>query len=280
MAYLEYTSTPQAQMKELLIRSVSGILYVVLITFSAFYSELFFTGVIFLFSALALFEFQRLIAYNSPIPLLFLALLFYGALQLLIPQPTQWTIIGLAVLSNSLLWLQLKKKKTTPYSYPLKAALTFFYLTFSCFSILSLYQLSEGLGPLVPIFVYSLIWINNSFAYLVGKKWGKRHLFPAISPKKTWEGFMGGLLFCVIGSGIYYQFQSEFALWKFIVMGLCIATTATVGDLIQSKFKRIAQVKDSGSLIPGHGGFFDRMDSIIFSAPFVYCILYFFIYVS
>ena len=63
-------------------------------------------------------------------------------------------------------------------------------------------------------------------------------------------------------------------------MGLCIATTATVGDLIQSKFKRIAQVKDSGSLIPGHGGFFDRMDSIIFSAPFVYCILYFFIYVS
>ena len=120
---------------------------------------------------------------------------------------------------------------------------------------------------------YMLVWVNNSFAFFIGKKIGKRPLFKSISPKKTWEGFLGGLLFTIIAASIFYYSKAFFSLNFYILLAVLIATLSTLGDLVQSKFKRYADVKDSGSLIPGHGGFFDRMDSVIFSAPWVYFLI-------
>ena len=98
--------------------------------------------------------------------------------------------------------------------------------------------------------------------------------------KKTWEGFLGGLLFTIIAASIFYYSKAFFSLNFHILLAILIATLSTLGDLVQSKFKRYADVKDSGSLIPGHGGFFDRMDSVIFSAPWVYFLIKFNHYVS
>ena len=128
--------------------------------------------------------------------------------------------------------------------------------------------------------MYLLIWTNNSFAYVFGKRWGKTLLFPSISPKKTWEGFWGGGLSCILLSLVLMNLDTELANWIFPVLAIVIVVTATLGDLIQSKFKREAKVKDSGSLIPGHGGFFDRMDSVLYTAPFVYLIFKITEYVS
>ena len=121
--------------------------------------------------------------------------------------------------------------------------------------------------------MYSFVWTNNCFAYIFGKYLGKKLLFPSISPKKTWEGFWGGGLGC-FGLGLLLMFlNTGLVKWIFPVLAVVIISTATIGDLIQSKFKREAKVKDSGSLIPGHGGFFDRMDSVLYTAPFIYLIL-------
>ena len=128
--------------------------------------------------------------------------------------------------------------------------------------------------------MYFLIWINNSFAYLSGKKWGKTPLFPEVSPKKTWEGFWGGALACILLSVVLYRFNQDFELWVYLILAVIIIISATLGDLIQSKFKREAKVKDSGSLIPGHGGFYDRMDSVLYTAPFVNFFLILIHYVS
>ena len=109
---------------------------------------------------------------------------------------------------------------------------------------------------------------------------GKNPLFPRVSPKKTWEGFLGGLVFALIAAFIFQNFHPDQSIGFYIIVAFITSVLATLGDLIQSHFKRYANVKDSGSLIPGHGGFFDRMDSAIFIAPWFYLLLNFKEYVS
>jgi phosphatidate cytidylyltransferase len=124
-----------------------------------------------------------------------------------------------------------------------------------------------------------LIWTNDTFAYLVGKNFGKNKLFPSVSPKKTIEGFMGGVVFTCIASVLLSKFYIESTiLYIWIIIAIIVSFFSTLGDLIQSKFKRVAGVKDSGNIMPGHGGILDRLDSIIFVVPFInlfYLILYY-----
>ena len=137
----------------------------------------------------------------------------------------------------------------------------------------------KGYNPKILISIIVLIWANDTFAYLVGKNFGKIKLFPSVSPKKTIEGFIGGVIFTSIASVVLSKFYIESTiLYIWVVIGFIVSIFSTLGDLIQSKFKRIAGVKDSGKIMPGHGGVLDRLDSIIFVVPFInlfYLILYY-----
>ncbi|GAA4111964.1 hypothetical protein GCM10022393_10050 [Aquimarina addita] len=125
-----------------------------------------------------------------------------------------------------------------------------------------------------------MIWINDSFAYLVGKNFGKHKLLERISPKKTIEGFVGGLCFTLIAGYLIALYTDSLSIPIWLIISLIMSIFGTLGDLIQSKFKRQAGVKDSGSIMPGHGGIFDRLDSIIFASPFLYLFLLIITYVS
>ena len=118
------------------------------------------------------------------------------------------------------------------------------------------------------IAILCIIWSSDTFAYLSGKNFGKHKLFPSVSPKKTIEGFIGGLLGAVLVA-VCFSLYSVKSIWEWIGIALILVVFGTFGDLIESKFKRIAGVKDSGTILPGHGGFLDRLDSLIFTAPFV-----------
>jgi phosphatidate cytidylyltransferase len=137
----------------------------------------------------------------------------------------------------------------------------------------------KGYNPKILISIIVLIWTNDTFAYLVGKNFGKNKLFPSVSPKKTIEGFMGGVVFTCIASVLLSKFYIESTiLYIWIIIAIIVSFFSTLGDLIQSKFKRVAGVKDSGNIMPGHGGILDRLDSIIFVVPFInlfYLILYY-----
>ena len=127
-------------------------------------------------------------------------------------------------------------------------------------------------SPLLPIAIILSIWINDTMAYLVGSFIGKTP-FSKISPKKTWEGTIGGAILCVIMIGIIVHFVNAFHYlplkhWLAIA-GIC-AVFGTLGDLLESKIKRMANIKDSGSFMPGHGGFLDRFDSLLVATPFVW----------
>ncbi len=145
-----------------------------------------------------------------------------------------------------------------------------------------------GFG-LLPIVIIFSLWVNDTMAYLVGSFIGKTPL-SKISPKKTWEGTIGGIILCIIAIG--FLFSSSFSLlitknpqkefpfpinnihW-FVIAGIS-AIAGTFGDLLESKLKRMAGVKDSGRIMPGHGGFLDRFDSLLLATPFVWLYVYFF----
>lgn len=124
-------------------------------------------------------------------------------------------------------------------------------------------------GKLV-LSVFILIWANDTFAYLTGRWLGKRPLFSRISPKKTIEGTLGGLLFTALSAIALLQLFHQLTLVQYIILALLVSITATVGDLIESMLKRSLDLKDSGNLIPGHGGILDRLDATLITAWFVY----------
>ena len=124
------------------------------------------------------------------------------------------------------------------------------------------------------LFIFILIWSSDTFAYLSGRSFGKRALAPRISPNKTIEGLIGGTL-CTLAIGLSgIWFFPEAAGWQWIAMALIVVAASTLGDLLQSKWKREYGIKDSGNLLPGHGGFFDRLDSAFLAGPAVYVFLY------
>lgn len=128
--------------------------------------------------------------------------------------------------------------------------------------------------------MFIMIWSNDSFAYLIGKSIGKHKLFESISPKKTIEGFVGGLVFSIISAFVLEYYFGILSIPVWVAMSIIVSIFGTLGDLVQSKFKRRADVKDSGTIMPGHGGIFDRMDSMLFSSTFVYLFLIIVDYVS
>jgi phosphatidate cytidylyltransferase len=142
---------------------------------------------------------------------------------------------------------------------------------------------NSGYNPKIIISVFLLIWTNDTFAYIVGKSIGKIKLFESVSPKKTIEGFLGGILFAIIAGYIiskYYIEINEHNIYIWIIMALIVGVFGTIGDLIESKFKRIAGAKDSGKIMPGHGGVLDRLDSVIFAAPIIFLFYQILNYVS
>ncbi|HEX8407435.1 MAG TPA: phosphatidate cytidylyltransferase [Thermoanaerobaculia bacterium] len=127
-------------------------------------------------------------------------------------------------------------------------------------------------GWKLVFFLLLVVWLGDSGAYYVGKKFGKRKLSPRISPKKTIEGLAGGMATSIIAAVvIHFTFFQNFPLHHAIIAGVLLSFAGVVGDLAESMWKRSADVKDSGTLLPGHGGFLDRFDSILFTAPILYC---------
>lgn len=164
------------------------------------------------------------------------------------------------------------------------AALGFAYISLSWALLLSLRYTTDihiikdpaqstMSGFFIPILLIVAIWINDTCAYLVGSMIGKTPL-SKISPKKTMEGTIGGMLLCVAAITLILQYWFQ---WQALLgISLIAAITGTAGDLLESKLKRMAGVKDSGHIMPGHGGFMDRFDSLLVAIPFVWLFLVFF----
>ena len=176
---------------------------------------------------------------------------------------------GLAIataIAIPLLLIQLLTKG--PEGFVQSATATTFsllYLPFLGGFLILLAKPSTGLERVMTFVV--LVGCNDTFGYIVGVLFGKHPLVPVISPKKSWEGLIGSLVFTVIGGSLAFEYIMEMQWWIGAVVGLMIVFTATCGDLIESAMKRDLHLKDMGTLLPGHGGILDRLDSVLISAP-------------
>jgi len=163
-----------------------------------------------------------------------------------------------------------------PEGFVAKATGTTFallYLPFLAGFLILLAIPSTGFQRVMTFMV--LVGCNDTFGYIVGVLFGKHPLVPTISPKKTWEGLAGSTVFTVLGGCLAFKYIMDMHWWIGIIVGLMIVFTATCGDLIESAMKRDMSLKDMGSLLPGHGGMLDRLDSVVLSAPAMWLALEF-----
>lgn len=273
-------------MKELGTRAISGALYISLLILSLYWQHAL-IALFFVFGLICMAEFKKLIAFKSILPYFIFTVLYLGI--------SYWSILSdstvginealqillvLTVFVQLLLIKDLFSEKTIPMVGLKRFIVATFYLSTGFVFLISIANFDNSFTPLLVLGAFILVWVNDSFAYLVGKNFGKQKLFPSVSPKKTVEGFLGGLFFACIASYFIATFTETLDFTNWLILAIIVSVFGTLGDLIESKFKRQANVKDSGGIMPGHGGLFDRLDSIIFAAPFIYLFLRLTIYVS
>jgi len=153
-------------------------------------------------------------------------------------------------------------------------ALTFFGAFYLSFTLNYFNFLRDEWGPLYIYFLLTLIFLGDTGAYFFGKLFGRHKMAPMASPKKTWEGSFGGILFACLGAVAVQQILlKDLVLWKAVLFAVLIHSVAQLSDALESLFKRAVGVKDSSNALPGHGGFLDRVDSLILAAPFFYYLL-------
>ncbi len=259
-------------MTELLKRSISGLVFVALPVFSLYAGAVWFLAFLAVCSFIAAVEYVRLHRLKNKKTGNFLISatpVFWTAVIL-----AQLNLVPIHVLTGALLalvfivlTLTLLSKNGSPAD---DVQTIFFGIVYTQLTFYSFYLFGNRAGFFnadIILFVLLLIWINDTFAYLSGKSFGKNKLHESLSPGKTWEGTGGGAVFA-LGSAFLlskFVFGFEGSIWIFV--GIIASIFATVGDLFESALKRRAGVKDAGNLIPGHGGVLDRFDAALFAVP-------------
>lgn len=266
-------------MRETATRALSGIVYILLLTGAIFWSPESFLLLFGIFLVIATIEFCNLTGMPKPLPLA-LSIFGYGLFAYFDPtQSTLYLLLAAALFVSvkCISFLFAEKTKANPSSN---------YVYLIGYIILPFILLSkipfqgDTYQPKIIFSIFILIWTNDTFAFIVGKSIGKHKLFERISPKKTIEGFVGGIIFAVFAGILISKFYIDQQVHIWIIIALIIGFIGTIGDLVESKFKRVAAVKDSGNIMPGHGGILDRLDSMIFASPFVFLFYQILNYVS
>jgi phosphatidate cytidylyltransferase len=279
-------------MNSLIKRSITGALFVFVLMGSIILSEISATIILSLFFVLGVFEFYTLFDQHEQIRLnkwiniafsLAAFTLLILALNKIIPSIFALTAVPLVFIMNT---TELWRKQKHPIQNMAIGTFGMVYLIAPFFLMIYLHHIDQYViaemddKPYLPMLAgfFILVWTNDTFAYLTGMALGKRKLFERISPKKTWEGTIGGALFTVLGGFIISIFTETNDLTFWLIGAAFIAPLATIGDLLESQIKRSLNIKDSGNILPGHGGILDRFDAALFAIPIFASWVHFYIY--
>lgn len=271
-------------MKTLLTRSISGLIFVALVILSLMLEQIYFLVFSSIVVGIGLFEFHKLFSkqkqFEHPwsITVILGLLVFFSSILpsyfIYIFSLNLIWLVPLIILIYGALQLLVFKEKATSFFLFIAAILYIvvpFYLGFK------VHIKDTGAVPII-LGVFLLVWTNDTFAYLSGNIFGKHKLYEKVSPNKTWEGFAGGFAFAIIMGFVLDQYiyvDAGYAPYFWVKSAMFIAPAAVAGDLFQSALKRKMKVKDTGTIMPGHGGILDRFDAILFALPVFYLLLYF-----
>ena len=278
-------------MSNIIVRTLTGAVFISFVLLPLFWRKEAAAVIFSLFMILGIIEFYKLFNKNETIEIswelgLTGALLLFGVSIAVLFGFFPWAFeILLFPILFTLLIFELWRKKKNPL---LNTAVTIFgwiYVVLPFFLMIQLNNYDSSIhsetGSYFPLLagMFILIWMNDTFAYLSGRFFGKTKLIERISPNKTWEGTIGGILFTMasgVAIGLLFDPERQF-FW--IISALIIAPCSSLGDLLESLFKRNMGVKDSGNILPGHGGILDRFDATLFTVPFFVSWTYFYTYI-
>lgn len=268
----------------MLTRAITGFLFVAAIVAAIYFGTY---SAAFLFIVIVLLgvdEFYTMLKGNKTVQplkvwgdltgLVLISILIPIAQQVISPK---LVMIPLAMLFFTFI-IELYRKKETPF---LNIAFTLLGILYVVIPFAMLYHLGyynaysfgDEFSYQLILGFFFILWMNDTGAYLAGKFFGKHKLFERISPKKTWEGSVGGGVFSIGLAILIAQFFTNIELIDWIIISIIIVVFGGIGDLVESMLKRSLGIKDSGKILPGHGGILDRFDGLLISAPFVYCYL-------
>lgn len=275
------------KLKNVLTRSASGIVYVALIVGAVLAGGYWFLALATLFTVIGLCEYQNLVAHHvgAPLPWYVRALDMCAALSLLctviccyvntapdsaadyvMPLVTALMMGGILLVYSLLRFVfALAQKEGDAFATVAYSVLGILYIPVPL-TLLSLYIMAHPGGWFAPLAMFVLIWLNDTGAFCFGSTLGRHKMCERLSPKKSWEGFWGGLLVCVV-AGVIAALVRDGNMTLYVVYAIVVSIFSTWGDLFESLMKRSAHVKDAGNLIPGHGGVLDRIDSLLFVIP-------------
>lgn len=276
-------------MKELLTRAITGLIFVVVLIGAIVWNKYTVAGLFFVVSILGLIEFFKLMEKAGFKPKKRIAgvvgALIYGIIALYSfgGEITYAYLLFIFPLLVTLVLMELFRKSDYPVTNFAFSIAGIFYIIIP-FAMLNFFAYDstfydtleiEGYQYILLLAFFVIQWSNDTGAYLVGRAFGKTKLFERISPNKTWEGAIGGAVFALLAGFLFAYFSSSHIGHWMVIAGL-ITVFGTLGDLTESQIKRSVGVKDSGNLLPGHGGILDRFDGVLFSAPFVLTYLHLF----
>ncbi|MBO4994947.1 MAG: phosphatidate cytidylyltransferase [Muribaculaceae bacterium] len=264
-------------MKNLLLRSVTGILYVAVIVCTLLFGgDKGFMVLCAIFAALSIYELNAMMHVRKRLLDWVMAMDILGAVLLMLGvcfeytmsfdkfvDAASWFLIYVMVR----LAFQLFAHKKLPIEMLYTSFMSQIYVSVPL-TVAALLYLLYGYGLVLAMFI--LIWLNDTGAYIVGSSMGKHRLYESISPKKSWEGFFGGLLFCIGGAIVMFLLglpATPLSLVGMLGFSVVVCVASTIGDLVESMIKRSHNIKDSGSILPGHGGVLDRIDSLLYVSP-------------
>ncbi|WP_158825430.1 phosphatidate cytidylyltransferase [Mucilaginibacter lacusdianchii] len=264
-------------------RAITGIFFVAVMLGSFFAGPVIYTLFYGLLSLLCLQEFYKLLKQSGQQPNLATGLLnglfifaaFAGTFYLEANLSHKLLFILVPTL-GSIFIQELYRTSPAPFT---NIGYTFLGLIFTIIPFTFFHALAfispAGFNAHFPMAFLLMLWANDTGAYLTGRQFGRSKLFERHSPKKTWEGFIGGILISAVVGYIIGIYFTELPWRNWVSIAIIIGIVGTGGDLVESMFKRSINVKDSGGILPGHGGLLDRFDGLLLAAPIVFTYLYF-----
>lgn len=269
-------------MNNFLTRTITAIIFAAA-SIAAIYFEGYIHAYFLLFTSIALIEYFKMLGNKKRKSINQLYVLFgivsYVTFALTQQQKISTSFVYLPILFFVIVnIIELYLKDNHPFENIAIVLTSFLYvvLPFSLYTHLGYLQ-SSVYNFEIPMGLLFLIWANDSGAYLFGITLGKNRLFERISPKKSWEGFFGGLIIAILTAYILSSYFNSIERIHWIVISIIVVVIGTYGDLVESMLKRSKGIKDSGSFMPGHGGALDRFDALLLAAPMVYLYLHLFL---